>query len=268
MSIPICVLGAGAWGITIATLLGNKNYNVSLWEFDKERAKELSTWRSLSYFPHVTVTKSVVITSDLIEACLNKQVIIFTVPSHTVREVANKLALLDMDFSNVFIVTCVKGIENETLKTMSQVISEIIPKASNNISVLSGPTIAKEVATKSPTTATVASKNPEANRLIQEIFSTDYFRVYTQSDIIGVEMGGALKNIFAIAAGICDGVGYGDNTKAALIIRGMREIIKLGTKLGGRPSTFYGLSGMGDLAVTCFSANSRNRTLGERIAKR
>jgi glycerol-3-phosphate dehydrogenase (NAD(P)+) len=267
MSNQIAVLGAGAWGITIATLLGNKNYDVSLWEFDKERAKELNTWRSLTYFPSITVPKSVSITSDLQEACLNRQMLVFSVPSHTVRDVALKLTVLGIDLSSVTIVSAVKGLEADSLKTMSEVITEILPDAANNVVVLSGPTIAKEVAIKMPSAATAASKNLEAAKLVQETFTTDFFRVYTNSDIIGVEAGGALKNVLAIAAGMADGMGFGDNTKAALVTRGLKELIKLGEKLGGNPTTFYGLSGIGDLVVTCFSPNSRNRTLGERIAR-
>jgi glycerol-3-phosphate dehydrogenase (NAD(P)+) len=267
MTTQIGVLGAGAWGITLATLLGNKNFDVSLWEYDKERAKELNTWRSLTYFPSITVPKSVTIHSDLQEACLNKKILVFTVPSHRVREVVNKLAVLNIDFSQVIMVSAVKGIENESLKTMSEVIMEIIPSASMNLVALSGPSIAKEVAIKMPSAVTAASKNAEAAKVVQDAFTTDYFRVYTHNDIMGVEAGGSLKNVLAIAAGMCDGMGFGDNTKAAIITRGLNELIRLGEKLGGNASTFYGLSGLGDLVVTCFSPNSRNRTFGERVAR-
>jgi len=165
------------------------------------------------------------------------------------------------------VISAAKGIENGTLKRMSVVLAEELPFLKGRIAALSGPTIAKEVANKLPTAATIASKNRKTASDCQKLFMTPYFRIYTHSDIAGVEAGGSLKNIFALAAGIADGLGMGYNTKAALVSRGLREMVKLGVKLGGKPSTLFGLSGLGDLIVTSFSPDSRNRTLGEKIGR-
>lgn len=267
MTMNIAVLGAGSWGATLATLLAEKNHAVTLWEFNPEQAKELSYWRTLKFFQQLTIPKSITITSDLKAAVEGKDLILFVVPSHTLRGVASALNATGVDYSRAIIVSATKGIENGSLKRMSEIIAEEMPKSAGHIAALSGPTHAEEVAQRIPTTITVASPNATAADTCQEAFATPYFRVYTNTDIIGVETGAALKNVFAIAAGICDGLGMGDNTKAALITRGLRELAKLGIQLGGKPSTFFGLTGLGDLIVTCCSKHSRNRDIGEKIGK-
>ena len=267
MSKRIGVLGAGSWGATLSSMLSEKGNEVALWEFSGEQANELAAQRVLKFFPELTIPKGVMITNDLKKSVEGKDFIIFAVPSHTMREVARKLAALKLDLSETVVISATKGIENNSLKRMSEVISDEIHDIGNRIVALSGPTHAEEVCQKIPTTVTVASINSEAARLCQDTLMTAYFRVYTNPDIIGVETGGALKNIFAIAAGISDGLGLGDNTKAALVTRGLRELIKLGVKMGGQKDTYFGLTGLGDLIVTCFSRHSRNRALGEKIGK-
>jgi len=263
----IGVLGAGSWGATLAGLLSEKGYAVTIWEFNPEKAKELSSWRVLNFFPHFIIPKDIVITSDLQTAVKNKDIVLFALPSHTLRNAAKNIAASGTDLSGTIVVSATKGIENGTLKTMSEIISEEIPQVAGRVVALSGPTHAEEVSQKIATSAAVASNNAEAAKICQEVFSTGYFRVYTHSDIKGVETGAALKNVFAIAAGICDGIGLGDNTNAALVTRGLRELIRLGVRMGGRPATFMGLTGLGDLIVTCFSRHSRNRAIGEKIGK-
>jgi glycerol-3-phosphate dehydrogenase (NAD(P)+) len=267
MEKKIGVLGAGSWGATLSALLSEKGYAVTLWEYNPDQAKELSSWRTLSFFPHLTIPKDIVITSDL-SACINeKDFLIFAVPSHTLRDVARQIAALGTDLAATVMVSATKGIENNSLKRMSEIIATEIPNAGNRVVSLSGPTHAEEVSQKIPTIATVASVNLEAARAAQDIFMTPFFRVYTNPDIIGVETGGALKNVFAIAAGIGDGLGLGDNTKAALVTRGLRELVRLGVIMGGQKETYFGLTGLGDLIVTCFSRHSRNRAIGEKIGK-
>lgn len=267
MNTKIGVLGAGSWGATLASLLAEKGCQVTLWEFDPDKAKELSSWRTLSFFPQLTIPKDILITSDLAQAVGDKDIILFVVPSHTLRDVAKKVSAQRMDLSHTIIVSATKGIENNSLKRMSEIISAEISDVGNRIVALSGPTHAEEVAQKIPTIATAASLNSEAALITQETFMTPFFRVYTNPDIIGVETGGALKNIFAIAAGIGDGLGLGDNTKAAIVTRGLRELVQLGVKMGGQRSTYFGLTGLGDLIVTCFSQHSRNRAIGEKIGR-
>lgn len=267
MSKNIGVLGAGSWGATLATLLSEQGNNVTLWEFDPQKASELATWRSLNFFHYVNIPKDIAITSDLAQTVENKEFLIFAVPSHTMQKVVQDIAALSKDLSVTIAISATKGIDSSTLKRMSEIISEGLPQLANRIVVLSGPTHAEEVAQKIATAATAASINQDAARKCQELINSSFFRIYTHDDVIGVETGGSLKNIFAIAAGICDGLGLGDNTKAAMITRGIREMIALGIKMGGKPSTFFGLTGIGDLIVTCFSRHSRNHALGEKIGK-
>ena len=252
MNKNIAVLGAGSWGATLAALLQEKGHTVTLWEFNTEQAKELSSWRALSFFPHLTIPKDITITSDLKDAVKNKDIVVFVVPSHTLRKVAKDVAALGTEITNTIIVTATKGIENGTLSTMSEIIAEEIPQAAGRIAALSGPTHAEEVSQKIATSAAIASKNRDIAEKCQDVFMTPYFRIYTLSDIKGVETGAALKNVFAIASGICDGLGLGDNTKAALVTRGLRELTRLGVRMGGQPSTFMGLTGLGDLIRNMF----------------
>jgi glycerol-3-phosphate dehydrogenase (NAD(P)+) len=263
----IGVLGAGAWGITLARLLHEKGNEVTLWEFNSAQAEKLSKERELAFFPYVKLERNIFITDNLTKAVSGKDMILFALPSHVLRKTAQNIKKAELDLSKTTAVSATKGIEEQSLMRMSEIIKAEIPAFANRIAVLSGPTIAKEVAQKMPTAVCIACEDNNVANQCQEVFITNYFRVYTVSDVAGVEAGGALKNVFAIASGICDGLELGDNTKSALITRGMKELIMLGTKLGGHPSTFFGLAGMGDLIVTCLSKHSRNRTLGEKIGK-
>jgi glycerol-3-phosphate dehydrogenase (NAD(P)+) len=267
MTQNIGVLGAGSWGVTLAALLHEKGHRTTVWEFNPEQAKHIASWRTLKFFPYLTIPKEITVTNDLRQACEDKDLLLFAVPSHTFRAVARQVAALKADLSSTLIVSATKGIENTTLNRMSEIITQELPAAENRIVALSGPTHAEEVSQKIPTAVTAASLNTAAAQAAQEAFLTPYFRVYTHTDIIGVETGGALKNIFAIAAGISDGLGLGDNTKAALVTRGLRELTRLGVRMGGQEATFFGLAGLGDLIVTAFSRHSRNRAMGEKIGK-
>ena len=267
MKAKIGILGAGGWGTALAVLLNSIGHNIHLWEYRKKTALELSRTReNRDFLPGVNIPENIKITSDVEEAVTKKDLILFTLPSHTVRSVGEKVSNFQLD--NSLIVSCSKGIENNTLLRMSQVILEAIPNFPiERIVVLSGPSHAEEVGRGIPTVVVAASTNPKSAKRVQDIFMCPTFRVYTSKDVIGVELGGALKNIIAIAAGISDGVGFGDNTKAALMTRGIVEITRLGTAMGANSLTFAGLSGIGDLIVTCTSRHSRNRYLGEQLGK-
>ena len=261
------ILGGGSWGITLAILLFEKGFSIKVWEFERKQAEILRKKRKLRFLPWVDIPQEIEITSSISNALEGTRLVIVALPSHVVRRVAKKIAEIALP-EDTIIVNASKGLENSTLLRMSEVLSEELPrKLRKRIVVLSGPSHAEEVSRKIPTTVVVASTNEKLNREVQKIFFTPYFRVYTNSDIIGVEMGGALKNIIAVAAGIADGLGLGDNSKAALITRGLVEITRLGKVLGAKPATFSGLSGMGDLIVTCTSRYSRNRNFGEKIGQ-
>jgi glycerol-3-phosphate dehydrogenase (NAD(P)+) len=261
----IAILGAGCWGVTLAILLIRKKYEVSIWEISEERSKRINESHTMEFLPGVKIPERIKVSSNLEEIVSKKNIIVFAIPSHFVRETSVKLAELKKDYTNCVIVNASKGLERNTLKRISEIIPEVIPQIGDRLCAISGPSFAKEVANRIPTAVVMAGSNPEANADMQKIFSAEYLRVYTHTDITGVELGGALKNVFAISCGMGDGLGFGDNTKAALVTRGSRELIKLGIKLGGQPQTFYGLSGIGDLIVTCFSKLSRNRLFGEKI---
>ncbi len=260
----ISIIGGGSFGTAIAVLLSKNGLECSVWCHSKDTTNDININReNKKYLKGIIIPSNVKAYCDLQEALVDSEVVVLAVPSKAIRETSRKVAPLLK--KNEIIVTVAKGIENHTLKRMSQIIEEEIKN--HSIVVLSGPSHAEEVAREIPTTVTVASKNMEAAEKIQSIFSSNTFRVYTNSDLIGVEIGGAFKNIIALAAGISDGIGYGDNTKAALMTRGMSEIIRVGTKLSGKAETFYGLTGMGDLIVTCTSMHSRNRKAGILIGK-
>ncbi len=264
----IAVLGAGSWGIALALVLDHNGHDVSLWEFRRDAAERLHQTRDAKEFlPGIKIPLSILIENDLERACLNKNILVIAVPSHVVRSVGERLNRLTLE-TRPILVNVAKGIENETLMRMSEILGQTINWANEeNILTLSGPSHAEEVSRQIPTAIVSASKNLNSAEMIQQTFMNEYFRVYTNPDIIGVELGGSLKNIIAIAAGICDGAGFGDNTKAALQPRGLVEIVRLGTAMGANPITFAGLSGMGDLIVTCMSRHSRNRYVGEQIGK-
>jgi glycerol-3-phosphate dehydrogenase (NAD(P)+) len=263
----IAVLGAGGWGTTLAILLHYNGHNVTLWEYQKSYARELNKKRiNIDYLPGIKIPKEIKITSDLDESSNDKNLIVFAVPSQFLRKVVKKIeynSVKDAVFVNVS-----KGIEKDSLMTMSQMLLDVHTSLSENqIGVISGPSHAEEVSQRIPTAVVAASVELETSKTIQAAFMTSYFRVYSSTDILGVELGGAFKNIIAIGAGIIDGAGFGDNTKAAIMTRGVAEISRLGLAMGARPETFAGLSGMGDLIVTCMSKHSRNRYVGEQIGK-
>lgn len=262
----IAVLGAGSWGTTLGLVLHENGQDVTLWEFDPEQVKAVRRDReNHKFLPGIPVPDGIEITGDLEGAASGRDVVVFATPSHVVREVARAVAAHVAD--DVLVVNVSKGIENGTLARMSEVLSEELrrPKAAL-IASLVGPSHAEEVSRRLPTTVVAAAVADDTAVRVRKLFMTDYLRVYTNTDLVGVELGVSLKNVIAIAAGICDGLGYGDNTKGALITRGLAEMTRLGVKLGGKPHTFAGLSGMGDLITTCISTHSRNRYVGEQIA--
>ena len=263
----ISVLGAGGWGTTLAILLHYNGHNVSLWEYKKSYAKELIKKRiNNDYLPGIKIPKEILITSDIEESTDNKHLIVLAVPSQFLRSVVKKIDFQEIE--DVILVSVSKGIEKNSLMTMSQMLKEVFPQINENqIGVISGPSHAEEVSRRIPTAVVAASVDTDTAKSIQSAFMTSYFRVYASTDILGVELGGAFKNIIAIGAGIIDGAGFGDNTKAAIMTRGVAEISRLGLAMGARPETFAGLSGMGDLIVTCMSRHSRNRYVGEQIGK-
>lgn len=260
----VAVLGAGSWGNTLALVLANK-FNVTMWEFDASVAQLLAKERENKRFlPEIPFPETLSITNNLEEAIKNAFMIVFAVPSFAIRSTAENAAKWIK--SNQILVTVTKGLEDKTFLRMSQILDEVIPEK-KGIVALSGPTHAEEVSKKIPSTIVAACSDLETAEVVQHAFMTDYLRVYTNDDIAGVELGGAIKNIIAIIAGISDGMGLGDNTKAALMTRGMAEIIRLGKKTGAKEKTFSGLTGMGDLIVTCCSKHSRNRYVGEELGK-
>ena len=263
----ITVLGAGSWGTTIAILLAKKGYVVSLWEHYKEHVDMLNDRReNIKFLSGVLIPEKVIITNSLEECLQGTECIVVVVPSHCVRSVMQRCSSLVK--KGMVIVSAAKGLEQDTMSTVSQIIeSELPTEMIEDIGVLSGPSHAEEVSRQVPTTVVAAARQEKTAKFIQELFSTPYFRVYTNLDIKGVELGGSLKNVIALASGILCGLGFGDNTNAALITRGLTEISRLGVVMGGKLETFFGLSGIGDLVVTCTSKHSRNRSLGELIGK-
>jgi glycerol-3-phosphate dehydrogenase (NAD(P)+) len=263
----IAVLGAGGWGTTLAILLHDNRHTVTLWEYDKEYAHTLEEFRENFYFlPKVKIPGAIEITNDIEKAIYDKDVLVVSTPTQFIRNVLTNIK--DSYLSNTLIVSVSKGIENESFMTVSQIFKDVFTKIkAKNVAVLSGPSHAEEVSRKVPTAVVSSSEDINNAKMIQKLFSNRYFRVYTTTDVKGVELGGALKNVIAIAAGVSDGAGFGDNTKAALMIRGIKEITKFGVMLGAQEQTFLGLSGMGDLIVTCASKHSRNRFVGEEIGK-
>ena len=261
----VAVIGAGSWGTALARLLSEKGVQVSLWARNKELVEKMAENRENPiYLPGFPFSKSMDITSDLGGAIFRKDVLLFVVPSHAMRETASLVSQgLSKDGLPKAVVSCAKGIENDTLLTMTEVLAQVLPEdLSSRLAVLSGPSFAKEVAERMPTAVTVAAFNESIAKGLQGLLSTDYFRVYTTQDVTGVQLGGAVKNVLAIAAGISDGLGFGTNTRAALITRGLAEMSRLGMKLGANPLTFAGLAGLGDLVLTCTGDLSRNRQVG------
>lgn len=260
----IGVIGAGSWGTALAILLNENGNEVRLWSHRESEAEKIRRTREhTSKLPGIRVPDSICVTSDLAEAVAEAEVLVLVVPSACVRETSEKLHPLVVP--GTVIVSASKGIEESTLDTMTDIVDEVIPQAET--AVLSGPSHAEEVARSLPTACVIGAKSERTARYLQALFMSACFRVYISSDMLGIELGGALKNVIALAAGIADGMGYGDNAKAALITRGMVEIGRLGLKMGGKLETFSGLTGIGDLIVTCASMHSRNRRAGILLGK-
>lgn len=263
----LAVIGAGSWGTTLANLLAEKGYPVTLWAYETDLVERMQAVRiNDTYLPGFHLSENLAFTADLQQAVSDKHLLLFVSPSQVTRQVL-KQALPQID-PRALVVCASKGIENESLMLMSQVFEELFPTAMHSqLGFLSGPSFAKEVVQGMPTAVVVAARDLSCAERIQDIFSTDNFRVYTHDDIIGVELGGAMKNVIALAAGVADGLGFGHNTRAALITRGLAEMTRLGLKLGGCAETFAGLAGMGDLVLTCTGDLSRNRTVGIELGK-
>ncbi len=260
----IGILGAGSWGLSLAQLLSNNGHEVIVYSSKEENVRMLTESREhKTKLPGVRLNESISFTSSLSEAVKLKDIVVIAVPSKTIRELSRSIR--DYVPAGQILVNASKGIEENTLLPMSEVIREEISEA--RVAVLSGPSHAEEVGRGIPTTIVVGAHSKEVALFVQNVFMSDVFRVYVSPDVLGIEVGAALKNVVALAAGIADGLGYGDNTKAALITRGLSEISRLGIKMGGSAETFFGLSGIGDLIVTCESRHSRNRKAGFLIGR-
>ena len=255
----IGMIGAGSWGIALAKLLADNGHKVTVWSIIPEEIEMLKTKHEhVDKLPGVKLPDNIEYTTDLEATCKDKNILVLAVPSPYTRNTAHSMK--DYVKDGQIIVNVAKGIEEKTLYTLSQVIEEELPMT--NVTVLSGPSHAEEVGRSLPTTVVVGAKDQDTAEYLQNVFMNDVFRVYTSSDILGMELGAALKNVVALAAGIADGLGFGDNAKAALITRGITEIGRLGMAMGGKFETFCGLTGIGDLIVTCASMHSRNRRAG------
>ena len=258
------VLGAGSWGTALSVLLHDNGHSVTVWSIDESEVKMLDEKREhLLKLPGVKLPEDMVFTGDMEKTVRGKDFLVLAVPSVYTRSTARSMKPYVAD--GQIIVDVAKGIEESTLKTLSCQIEEEIPQA--DVAVLSGPSHAEEVGRRLPTTCVIGAKTRKTAEYLQSMFISKVFRVYTSPDILGIELGGSLKNVIALAAGIADGLGYGDNTKAALITRGIAEIARLGVKMGGKIESFVGLTGIGDLIVTCASVHSRNRKAGYLIGQ-
>ncbi len=262
----IAVVGAGSWGTTLANLLAGKGHDVMLYVYEANQLEKMRQQReNVKYLPGVPLEPGLILTHDLDETFGFSDYILLVVPSHTLRSVLQSVRIRELN-RKIF-VNASKGIENDSLLRISQVIRDVTGASLSKIATLSGPSHAEEVSRQVATAVVAASTDLDTARRVRDIFRTDYFRVYSSTDIAGVELGGSLKNVIAIAAGIADGAGFGDNTKAALMTRALVEMTRLGVAMGAQMQTFSGLSGMGDLIVTCMSRHSRNRYVGEQIGK-
>lgn len=260
----IAVLGGGSWGATLAGHLSASGHDVMLWEFVPEVAAYLKEKRSLKTLPDLKLPASVRITSDIVEALKDRDVILSVTPSHAVRSTFQTAQAKRALPKGALVISASKGLEKKTFSTMSQIISEIFPDVGELV-ILTGPSHAEEVAMGQPVVLVAASTSQPARERVKAMFTSESFRVYTGDDPLGAELGGALKNVYAVACGIVDGLKLGDNTKAAVMTRGLLEMARLGAVVGAKQVTFFGLSGLGDLIVTCGSQHSRNRMLGEKL---
>jgi glycerol-3-phosphate dehydrogenase (NAD(P)+) len=260
----VSVIGDGGWGTTLAIHLAKKGHQVCLWGAFADYVAQMKKMQvNEKFLPGIKLPANLGLTSDLCEAFGASQIILLAVPSKYISATLDQIK--DLHYRGKVFVSAIKGIDPKSLLTMSRLVEKKLGKVS--VTVLSGPTIAREVALGIPSTAVVASRNMKLARMVQELFNSDTFRIYTNNDVLGVEIGGSVKNIIAIACGACDGLGYGSNTKAALLTRGLAEMARLGKAMGAKSSTFSGLSGLGDLVTTCISPQSRNRTVGEQLGK-
>ncbi len=263
----IAVVGGGSWGTALANLLGENGYGVDLWVYETEVKEQIEKQReNLTFLPGFRLSDNLAASNDLAAVVSGKKMVVMVTPSHLTRMVAGKL--VGVLSPEATLVSATKGIENETLLTMSGVYKEVIPgMGDDRLVVLSGPSFAKEVARQVPTLVAAASKKAKRAAMVQEIFSSPCFRVYTNDDVIGVELGGAVKNVIAIASGMIDGLGLGLNTRAAIMTRGLAEMRRLGVKMKADPRTFSGLAGVGDLILTCTGDLSRNHTVGMKLGQ-
>lgn len=260
----VAIIGDGGWGTTLAILLHKKGVMVSLWGVFPEYIEVLKSKReNVKFLPGIKIPGDLLITSNLSEAVEAADILVLAVPSQHMREVVARFKGIKTE--SKYFLSASKGIENKTLMRMSQVIRDVLGPV--GVAVLSGPTISWEVARELPTTVVAASEDENIAKEIQDLFMTDSFRIYTNTDIVGVELGGSLKNVIAIAAGISDGLGLGVNAKSALMVRGIVEMARLGARMGARQETFFGISGLGDLITTCVSPHGRNRWFGEEVGK-
>lgn len=262
LHLPVAVIGAGSYGTCLAFLLASAGHDVMLWARGEAFADELQRTRvNQAYLPGFTLPAAVTVTAELERAVRGRKIIVGVTPSHAIRDVLGRAAAwLDPD---VVVVNASKGLEESTLQTIEEVYRDIFPPAiAARATYLSGPTFAAEIAGGMPSAIVLAGRDPEATRFVQRQISTDRFRTYSSDDVTGVLVGGAIKNVIAIAAGVSDGLGFGSNARAALITRGLAEITRIGVTMGAQPSTFAGLSGIGDLVLTCSSDTSRNRKVG------
>ncbi len=265
--VKVAVIGAGSWGTALAHLLHRNGHRVALWSFEEEVVREVrDLGENASYLPGIPLSTDLLVSNRLEDVVPGAELVVSVSPSQFVGRVMEKAGPhIDED---AIVVTASKGIEIATLRRMDEVLAPLLsPRAADRLSVLSGPTFALEVAKGVPSAVVVASRSSEARLRVQTIFSTTTFRVYTNPDVLGVELGGAFKNVIALAAGVSKGLDFGDNTQAALITRGLAEITRLGVAMGAEAATFYGLAGMGDLVLTCTGELSRNRTVGVRLGK-
>ena len=260
----ISIIGDGGWGTTLAIHLSRKKYPVMLWgAFPENIAQIAKTRENKKFLPGFKIPSQIQVTCDIDQAVLFADLVVLCVPSEYLTDSLTKIK--NTSYKGKVFVSVVKGIHPKSFKRMSEIIQDHLPHVP--LVVLSGPTIAGEVAAGIPTTAVAACSNEKLAVSIQKVFNSDTFRIYTNTDVSGVEIGGSVKNVIALACGICDGLKLGTNTKAAILTRGLAEMTRLGMALGGRRETFYGLAGLGDLATTCFSPNSRNRTVGEALGQ-
>jgi len=265
--IRIGVVGAGSWGTALANLLASKGFAIDLWVFEKEVIQQIIESGENQYFlPDIKLSSNLKPSHNLVNVVSGKDLVLVVVPSHVMRETTLKMA--NHISKEAIIASASKGIENKTHLTMTGVLQETLPQIPpEHLAVISGPSFAREVAQNLPTVVTAASKDIEISAVVQQVMATPHFRVYTSDDVMGVELGGSLKNVIAIAAGVIDGLQLGLNTRAALITRGMTEIRRLGLKMGANPRTFTGLAGFGDLILTCTGHLSRNHTVGQKIGE-